>query len=104
MEKTKISKFFSAHSFRNLYILIGLLAVGSYFIMRQRFISQDAWWFVKSNQVTLNVILLFGLWGGFYNKIIKIKNKKLSVVVWFAGFVLLLVLLIASGLKTIFSG
>lgn len=97
-----IRKFFTDHSYRNVYIIIGILMFVSYPIMKSLFIDQRAWDYVLNSQLTLNLIIMFGLWGGFYRMVIKVKNPILDKVVWFAGFVVIVLVLRFFGMRTIF--
>lgn len=98
----RVSNFFVAHSYRNSYIIVGVLVIASYFIMRSLFIAQNAWGYVLKSELTLNLIIMFGLWGGFYRMFIKVKNPILDKVIWFAGFVVIVLILRITGMKTIF--
>lgn len=98
----RVSNFFTAYSYRNSYIIVGILAVLGYFVMRPLFINQNAWGYVLSSQLTLNLIIMFGLWGAFYKKIIKVKNPILDKAVWFGGFILIVLILRVLGMRTIF--
>jgi predicted ABC-type exoprotein transport system permease subunit len=70
--------------------------------MKSLFIDQRAWDYVLNSQLTLNLIIMFGLWGGFYRMVIKVKNPILDKVVWFAGFVVIVLVLRFFGMRTIF--
>jgi hypothetical protein len=97
-----LSKFFSNHNYRNSYIIVGIIACVSYYFVRQLFINQSAWGFIKTSQLTFNIIILFGLWGGFHHLIIKVKNPYWDKVILVAGFIVIVLLLRLFGMKTIF--
>jgi hypothetical protein len=98
----RISSFFTEHSYRNSYILVGVLAIGSYIIMRGLFIAQDAWGYVLTSPLTLNLVIMFGLWGAFYRQIIRVKNPLLDRAIWFGGFIIIVIVLRVLGMRTIF--
>ena len=98
----RLSSFFAEHSYRNSYIIVGALAIGSYVVMRNLFIKQVAWGYVLTSQLTLNLIIMFGLWGTFYRQIIRVKNPLLDRAIWFGGFILIVLILRVFGMRTIF--
>lgn len=97
----KLSNFFTNHQYRNSYIVISLLAIASYYFMRQLFIDQSAWGFVLSSPLTFNIVLMFGVWGGLRHYIIKVKNPYLDKIIWVAGFLVIVIILRLFGMKTI---
>jgi hypothetical protein len=97
-----VSKFFTEHSYRNSYILVGILAIIGYPIMRALFINQDAYGYVLSSQLTFNLIILFGLWGWFHKLLIKVKNPMVDLMIVMAGFIVIVMILRIAGMRTIF--
>ena len=98
----RISSFFAEHSYRNSYIIVGLLVIGGYLVMRGLLIAQDAWGYVLTSQLTLNLIIMFGLWGTFYRQLIRVKNPLLDRAIWFGGFIVIVLILRVAGMRTIF--
>jgi hypothetical protein len=98
----KVSSFLSAHSYRNAYIIIALLAASGYIVMRNLFIAEAAWGYVLTSQLTLNLVILFGLWGVWHNKVYQFKNPLLNQAKWFAGFIVIVLILRVYGMRTIF--
>ena len=98
----KISKFLSAHSFRNAYIIIALLAISGYIVMWNLFIAEAAWGYVLTSQLTLNLVILFFMWGVWHNKVYQFKNPLLNQAKWFGGFILIVLILRVTGMRTIF--
>ena len=70
--------------------------------MRQLFTNQTVWGFIKTSQLTFNIIILFGLWGAFHSMIIKVKNPYWDKVILVLGFIVIVILLRLAGMKTIF--
>jgi hypothetical protein len=97
----KVIKFFSWRNYLVSYIIVGVIAVASYYFVRQMFIANSAWSFIKTSQITFNLVILFGLWGGFHHLLIKTKSPVLNIVVLIAGFILIFVILKLAGLRTI---
>lgn len=97
-----ISRFFANRNYLNSYIIVGIIASSSYYFMRKLFINQDAWGFMKSSQLTFNLILMFGLWGAFHGYIFKVKNPYLDKVILVVGFIVIILLLKLAGMRTIF--
>ena len=97
-----VGLFFTKHEYRNSYIIAGLIAAASYYFMRELFISQSAWSFIITSQLTFTIVILFGLWGGLHHLIIPVKSPTWNVVVLVGGFVAIVIILKVAGMKTIF--
>jgi hypothetical protein len=101
--KLKIKKLFTAHEYLGTYLLIGALVVGSYYFVRQFMIAQDAWSLVKVSPLTINMLLLYGLWGYYCEKRLTKYTKMKRLMIDFAGFVVItLVFRFGFGMPSIF--
>jgi ABC-type proline/glycine betaine transport system permease subunit len=98
----KAKSFFQAHSYRNTYILIGLVAAISYFFARELMNNMNAFGFINSSLLTFNIVIMFGLWGGLHSFIIKVKNPYLDKVILVFGFIFIVLVLRLLGMQTIF--
>jgi hypothetical protein len=98
----KIKSFLSNSNFRNSYIIIGILALVSYYFVQKLFTDTSAFGYILSSQLTFNLIIMFGLWGGLHHLIIKVKNPYLDKVVLVVGFIIIVLILRIFGMKTIF--
>jgi hypothetical protein len=65
-------------------------------------LDMSAFGFVMSSQLTLNIIIMFGLWGGLHHIIIPVKNPYWDKVILVFGFLFIVIALRVIGLKTIF--
>lgn len=100
--KQKIKQFFTANEYRNVYVAIILIMSVSYYFVRQMFIDQSPWSVVQIAPLTINMLLLYFLWGYFIEKRLKSKSQTYRLSIDFAGFLIItLVFRFGFGMKSI---
>ena len=87
--KTKLKQLFTSHEYRNAYILVGLIVVGSYYGIREFITDQSAWAIVKVAPLTVNMLLLYFLWGVYIERKMKKHSQYKRLAVDFAGFMVI---------------
>ena len=100
--KQKIVSFVQSHKYRNVYIVLVLACAAGYYFIRDLMLDMSAFGFVMSSPLTLNIIIMFGLWGGFHHIIVPVKNPYWDKVILVFGFLFIVIALRIIGLKTIF--
>lgn len=101
MEKFK--KFFTDHQYRNSYIVIGIIAVSSYYFAKQLMTDMSAFGYILASQLTFNIILLYGLEGTLMAYYLRKKNPLIQSVGIVGGFIILtLIFRFGFNMKTIF--
>lgn len=85
------------------YLILGLAIVFSYSPIREIMINQEGSFMAIMSGLTLNIILLYFIWGVASDKLTKGKSKRFGWTVFFIGlFVLTLTFRFVGGLETIF--
>jgi len=84
--KQKIQSFFIQHSYRNTYIILGMLALGFYFYVRSFMIDMQAFSYVLMSQLTFNIILLYGIEGSLMAYFLRKKNPFVQMAGIIGGF------------------
>lgn len=84
------------------YVILPAVVFFSYPLVRDIMISQEGTFWAVISGVTLNIILLYFIWGVLSDKLTKGKSKRYSWTVFFIGiFVLTLIFRFVGGLETI---
>ncbi len=100
--KPKIANFFKCHEYRNFYIIIGLILVGSYYFVREFITDQDAWSIIMVAPLTINMLLCFFLWGVYAERKWKVQPQWKRLAFDFLGFIVISVIFrFGFGMKSI---
>ena len=67
--------------YRNVFILIALIIAGSYYFIREFFIQQNAWSVIKTSPITVNMLLVYFLWG-YYCELHFKKTKQMRRIIY----------------------
>jgi hypothetical protein len=97
-----MKEWFKTYKYPLAYSLVGIFIAVSYYFVRAFFINMDAFGFALTSQLTFNIVIMFGLWGGLHQFIIKVKNPYMDKVVLVLGFIVIVLILRLFGLTTIF--
>lgn len=101
--KSKIINFFASKNYLYSYIIVGIIAVGAYYYVRELMLNMNAWAFVKTSPLTMNMLLAFFMWGWFVDYKFKKMHKYKKLALDLIGVVAIIILLrFAGGVKTIF--
>ena len=91
--------------YRNVFILIALIIAGSYYYIREFFIQQNAWSIIKVSNVTINMLLVYFLWGYWCEQHFKTTPQIKRIIYEAAGLcVITVVFKFGFGLKIILGG
>lgn len=100
--KENILIFLKTKEHLNAYILIGLIAVGSYYFIRELMCNMAAWAWVKTSPLTINMLLLFFFWGMYADKRWKNASKyKRWAIMYGGGIIIIAILRYVGGIKTV---
>jgi hypothetical protein len=100
--KTNALIFLQAKEYRNSYISIGLIAVASYYFIRELMTNMAAWAWVKTSPLTINMLLLFFFWGMYADKRWKYSSKyKRWAIMYGGGIIIIAILRYVGGIKTV---
>jgi hypothetical protein len=77
----RIAVKLAGKDYRNVFILIALIIAGSYYYIREFFIQQNAWSVIKVSNVTINMLLVYFLWGYWCEKYLK-KTKQMRRIIY----------------------
>jgi hypothetical protein len=99
----KFKKFFTEHNYRNSYLIVGIIAVSSYYFIRELMTDMSAYGYILASQLSFNIILLYGLEGTLMTYYLRKKNPFIQVAGIVGGFILMtLVFRFGFNMKTIF--
>jgi hypothetical protein len=85
----KIKQLLSWNNYTISYFLVSILLVFSYYSVRSIMINQSPWFIVQASDLTLNVILLYGLVGLMIDKATKKMSKVKSWGIFLIAFIVL---------------
>lgn len=101
--KLKVINFLSAKNYLYSYIIVGIIAVSAYYFIRALMLNMNAWAFVKTSPLTMNMLLAFFMWGWFVDYRFKKMSKYKKLALDMIGIIILIILLrFGGGIKTIF--
>ena len=87
--KQVLRKYFTQNNYRNCYALIIVLVAGSYYFVREFIIDQSAWSITRASQLTVNMLLLYFLWGYYIERKLKKQPQWKRLSIDFAGFLVI---------------
>jgi hypothetical protein len=101
-DMNKFKGFFTQHSYRNSYIILGIISLVSYYFVRQMMIDMKAFGYIIASQLTFNIILLYGLEGTLMAYYLRKKNPFIQMAGIIGGFIIVtLVFRFGFNMKTI---
>jgi hypothetical protein len=93
----RIKSILSYNNYILSYLIVTLILVLSYLTVRNIFIDQTPWFTVQASDLTLNVILLYGLIGLLIDKQTKKMSKWKGWLILVIAFIVLTLFFVVIG-------